>query len=84
MKCSPVKIDGNDVILCGSQRFTGCIVCQEIAGKLCDWKIAGGKTCDAALCDEHATPVGDNLDLCPKHAKAWETHPGNSKAELPL
>ena len=83
MKCSPVKIGGNPVILCGGQRVAACIVCQEIAGKLCDWKISGG-TCDAALCDEHAAPVGDNLDLCPKHAKAWETHPANAQAELPL
>lgn len=84
MKCSPVKIDGTTVILCGSQRIAACVVCEAIAGKLCDWKTSNRKTCDAPLCDTHATIVGEDKDLCPTHAEAWKHHPGNRQGELPL
>jgi hypothetical protein len=33
------------------------------------------KTCDAPMCDEHATNVGPNLDHCPEHAKMSEHYP---------
>lgn len=84
MTCSTVNVDGQTVILCGRDRVHACVVCHEIAGRLCDWKINGSKTCDAPICDAHTTGVGKNKDLCPKHAKAWETHPANAQGELPL
>ena len=35
--------------------------------KLCDFPVADGKTCDAAMCDKCATNVGPETDHCPKH-----------------
>lgn len=50
-------------------------------GKLCDYPVGNGKTCDAAMCGDCATTVGrqntdighgmkklnDTVDLCPIH-----------------
>ena len=50
-------------------------------GKLCDFPVGNGKTCDAAMCGDCATTVGlqdtdigagmkklgDTVDLCPIH-----------------
>ena len=41
--------------------------------KLCDWKTSAFSTCDAPMCDEHATSVGDDKDLCPPHIARWES-----------
>lgn len=81
--CSFVKIDGRTVILCGKGKIQACHVCQAIASKLCDWKIAGG-TCDAPMCEEHAHEVGQNRDLCFRHMNAWKMHSANRQLRLPL
>lgn len=81
--CSYFNLGGHAVIACGGTKIHACIVCGEIAGKLCDWKL-GANTCDAPVCDEHATVVTKGKDLCPAHAKAWETHPANAQQALPL
>jgi hypothetical protein len=49
---------------------------RQLAGKLCDFvvsppnQVTHKRTCDAALCDKHATSVGKNLDYCPDHKHA--------------
>jgi hypothetical protein len=59
---------------------TPCEFCDRIHTKLCD-KIVGQKTvirggmqkrvavtCDARMCDTHATAIDTKTDFCPKHA----------------
>ncbi len=43
--------------------------CQAMSSLLCDWKLEGGGTCDAPLCEAHGTQVGEDLHLCPIHEK---------------
>jgi hypothetical protein len=43
--------------------------------RLCDFKLEGGKTCDAPMCDKHATRIGRNTDYCPQHKSAAEGVP---------
>lgn len=49
---------------------------------VCDWRVLNG-TRDAHICESRRIPVGDDKDLCPKHAKEWETHPANLQTVLP-
>lgn len=41
--------------------------CGMDAVALCDFPVAGGGTCDAAICPEHGKRVGANRDYCWKH-----------------
>jgi hypothetical protein len=41
--------------------------CMTMSRYLCDWPAGEGKTCDRALCEAHATPVGKNRHYCPAH-----------------
>jgi hypothetical protein len=41
--------------------------CMAPSSYLCDWPVEGGKTCDAPLCDAHATEVGKDRHYCPRH-----------------
>lgn len=56
----------------GNRGFRHCVFCLrekllQHGGKLCDGKVARG-TCDAPICDFHATHVeGKDLDFCPNH-----------------
>jgi len=72
MDCAHVKIGGANVIICGSRRrVKPCHTCREIAAFQCDWKLGGGKTCDAWICDAHAQEVGPDKHLCPEHQAAY-------------
>lgn len=62
------------VIVCRrGQRAKGkCSIqgCTRPHTKLCDFPLKGrkaGHTCDAKLCDEHATHMGPDKDYCPPH-----------------
>jgi hypothetical protein len=54
--CAPIELEGKRVR------------CMGISQYLCDWPVDGGKTCDAPLCEEHATQIGPDRHLCPRHA----------------
>ena len=46
--------------------------CGEKHTHLCDYPLKGkkaGKTCDAKLCEGHATRIATGQDRCPAHAK---------------
>ena len=74
-------------ILCGrSAKRLGCDArpqcgvagCDQPATRLCDFPLdttlrafTRRKTCDAPLCDAHASGVGAGRDLCPPHVKVW-------------
>lgn len=42
--------------------------CGRMGGKLCDARVGQSGSCDMPICDKHATPAGDNIDYCPRHA----------------
>lgn len=44
--------------------------CAYCADYLCDWPMGKGKTCDAALCEDHAVLVGEDMYFCPAHQAA--------------
>lgn len=63
-------------IVCSrGQRPKKCTCCAVRSGtKLCDWKVghgAGIQTCSKAACDQCATTVGPDKDLCREHAIRW-------------
>jgi len=56
-------------IICGSGRVQRCRWCRRPATKLCDAAVPRRRsgTCDAPMCDGHATPFMRSGDLCPGH-----------------
>lgn len=54
--CAPIVLDGQRVR------------CMGVSGYLCDQDVGYGHTCNAPLCEQHATQVGKDLHLCPAHA----------------
>ena len=85
MKCTRIKTDGGEAIVCGNVRPRTC-PCGRIASRLCDWKMGAGMTCDNPICDGCTTepPGTNNKDLCKLHSKQWGRHPGNKQKELNL
>jgi hypothetical protein len=77
MPCSRVRIGNATAIICGRKRIRACVKCGAIADRECDWKVAPGKTCDAAICSSCAVSPAPEKDLCPRHAEAWKIHPLN-------
>jgi hypothetical protein len=81
MPCSIVNLPGGGVAIVkhAAGRTKKCRFCEKSSTKLCDFvtgKTLGGAniTCDAPICDRHATPIktspdADQLDYCPRHAK---------------
>lgn len=60
--------DGMYVILCGPRRTPkNCLVCKRPSSRLCDFRLASGKTCDAPLCSSCTVRVGADVDHCPSH-----------------
>ncbi len=64
----PCEIRDN-MIICsrGPKKPPPCQWCLRPSTKLCDFPIDKGKTCDAPMCDHHATSMGSNVDYRPKH-----------------
>lgn len=42
--------------------------CSAWSTRLCDYALSAKRTCNAPMCDAHATSVGPDLDHCPAHA----------------
>lgn len=65
------EIIGGDIdgFLCASdiKKTDLCWACGYIADLLCDYPMGRGKTCDLALCDEHAREIGQDRHLCLIH-----------------
>ena len=65
--------DGMIICSRGRKRLPPCKFCQVNGGKvvpsnkLCDFPVGHGKTCDAPMCDAHATNLGTDVDVCPIH-----------------
>lgn len=78
MKCRTVVLPGGKgrAIVCGPRpKARPCKTCYDRTGryerstKLCDFPdpTRPSGTCDAPMCDAHATRVGPDRDYCPKH-----------------
>jgi hypothetical protein len=48
---------------------------RQLAGRLCDYPIGKGRTCNAPICQKHSTPGGKGIDYCPDHKNATGTQP---------
>lgn len=70
MACSIVKTPLGHVIICGPKRVKACAHCGSISTKLCDYPNGRGKTCDRPICEDCATHVEPDTDLCRNHAFA--------------
>lgn len=73
MVCHVVKFGNGTAIVCSRrQRRRRCPFCHKRdATKLCDHPTGSG-TCDAPMCENCATVVGLDRDLCPDHATQGE------------
>jgi hypothetical protein len=52
---------------CRCELGPGAGLCGAMAPLLCDYPV-GKRTCDAPLCESHATQVGPDRHYCPRHA----------------
>ena len=86
MPCTPFRMPtGESGFMCTrGGREAPCSVpgCGRPHKRLCDWEIGPGATCDARLCDEHATKIAPDRDLCPTHAKLHAIATGTSPADF--
>lgn len=66
---------GKALVRMSGKRPPACRWCGKRSTKLCDFvvshpnQVTHKRTCDAPMCDDHASHVGPNLDHCPDHAK---------------
>lgn len=53
-------------------RSQRCKVCAHLTAhrflRECDFKLPNGRTCDLLMCQNCATSIGPDQDLCPQHA----------------
>jgi hypothetical protein len=62
------------IFMCGDIEVAMCAGqagCDYAADALCDWPMGRGKTCDLALCEDHAHNIAPERDLCPIHFAMW-------------
>ena len=60
--------DGSLVIICGSRgRPKRCRWCLKSHTLLCDYIVGAKATCDAPMCQDHATETGPDTHICPDH-----------------
>lgn len=85
MKCTPINLaDGARAIVCTSRRRAKRCRCGSghAATRLCDWKLGGGKTCDAELCKACTHSPATDKDLCPTHSVEWKARQTARTAHL--
>ena len=73
MPCYTITLkSGGTGILCGDLG-THCAAgnCGDVGIFLCDYPVGDSKTCDMALCENHALQVAPELHYCPAHALMW-------------
>lgn len=60
--------------ICGDIKIDIChrSGCGRASDLLCDYPVGRGKTCDLAMCPNHAHNVGEELDLCELHFREWQ------------
>jgi hypothetical protein len=72
MPCKHIDLPGGgSAIVCSREtRMRRCSVCKRSTRdyRLCDYPIAGERTCDRVLCAACAAHVEPDTDYCPDHA----------------
>jgi hypothetical protein len=74
-------VPGSDFFFCGKNlkpEFMPVCACGIFADFLCDYPMAGGKTCDAPLCEEHRHPIRADMDFCLVHFAEFRGKSGRS------
>lgn len=61
---------GDKVTICGDLG-AHCHRCAGVGELLCDFPVGDGKTCDAAMCEQHAHEIGPELHYCQAHYQMW-------------
>jgi hypothetical protein len=71
MPCYVVDIPGGGTALVkmAAPRRKRCSICGEPGGRLCDFPVGAGKTCDASLCGRCAVPIRKDVEYCPTHPR---------------
>lgn len=65
---------GKAIVRMGGKKPPDCCWCKRMSTKLCDFvvsppqQVTHKRTCDAPMCDRHATNVGLNIDYCPTNS----------------
>lgn len=69
MPCKTVDLGNGSFAIVKMARTPAkrCKFCGSPARFLCDFKLAGGKTCDKPLCGLCRTPQGPDVDWCKDH-----------------
>lgn len=62
---------GQTIFLCG-EFGPHCADCAGVGDILCDYPVGDGKTCDRAICSEHAVEIAPDLHYCKAHHQMWE------------
>lgn len=70
MPCYIRKNGDGSMFLCGNLG-PHCVDCADSSDFLCDYPVGEGKTCDAALCPEHAQEVAPEIHYCSGHMVMW-------------
>lgn len=84
MPCYVMKgSGGGNMFICG-KLGPHCAHCAAPSGFLCDYPVGKGKTCDAPLCDDHASEIAPELHYCPGHVSMWEAYRESGQLELEL
>jgi len=84
--CTLVRTPEGVALVCGTRRHNTrdvkpcCVkLCPGDAGKLCDYPVGDGKTCDRQCCDKHCRSVEGkpDTDYCLEHAFKKESSSGH-------
>lgn len=61
---------GTRIFFCG-ELGECCADCAGIGDTLCDFPVGDGKTCDRAMCKDHAHEIGLDIHYCETHYRMW-------------
>lgn len=84
MGCYTFKTkDGGHGFMCGDFG-PHCADCSQLGEFLCDYPVGDGKTCDRAICEDHANEIAPEIHYCAGHLKLWQEFrdAGGVRAEL--
>jgi len=61
-----------------------CRDCCVVGDFLCDFPVGNGKTCDAALCEDHANEVLSDIHYCKPHFAEYERYDHTDAAAVAI
>jgi hypothetical protein len=75
--------DGGKMFICGDLG-PHCRDCSAVGDYLCDYPVGEGKTCDAPMCETHASEVAPNTHYCAGHMALWAAYRESGAVEREL